>query len=593
MEKGERTPDKLLRDRLLLRVGISPDTHESFLFDDDFAPWKLRQQILGAVAKRQSKRAKNLLTEYRRLYVRPDQKDAVYRQLELQFCLSMEVQLLRFKGADDETLAKMFGKALSLSVPRIDESVRGRALCVQEVNLFLEYLRHRQPPDATRLLWEILEYIERSHLDDVSKARVYPKAICYLYIYGEKPIYSELQQAECGQAIRRCRAGIELLRRTGRMYHLWELLTLYGTFLKTLASSCAQKAPAKAEALKPMLSQNEVLLHALEVTFAQYGVPRETEDFCYLYIEKEVYCIGDLIRLRRTMAGLTRAQLCDGICSERTLMRLEQNQKRTYWHYVHQLFQRLNLAPEYCRHALVTDSQEAIDCLEEMRNRIHNREYDKTDILIQQIEKLVDMDIPSNRQIMMRHRALNELQKGAITKKEFCLKVIEALECTLPYKTAMCAGEKYLTNEELLCLQNIAMKSAETEESKRKYIQLFCETYRPYQSDGIVNCYINMYETIMDYVMSELGNLGKYKHSNEIGQTLITECLYMRRFYGIYRSIYNMLWNEDQQLKEGILSKRKCNPVEDLQYCIIFSEFCNRSYQADFYRRKLVSRKID
>ena len=47
----------------------------------------------------------------------------------------MEVQLLRFKGADDETLAKMFGKALSLSVPRIDESVRGRALCVQEVNL--------------------------------------------------------------------------------------------------------------------------------------------------------------------------------------------------------------------------------------------------------------------------------------------------------------------------------------------------------------------------------------------------------------------------------------------------------------------------
>ena len=85
MEKGERTPDKLLRDRLLLRVGVSPDTHESFLFGDDFAPWKLRQQILGAVAKRQSKRAKNLLTEYRRLYVRPDQKDAVYRQLELQF----------------------------------------------------------------------------------------------------------------------------------------------------------------------------------------------------------------------------------------------------------------------------------------------------------------------------------------------------------------------------------------------------------------------------------------------------------------------------------------------------------------------------
>ncbi len=575
MEKGERTPNKLLRDRLLLRVGVSPDTHESFLFGDDFAPWKLRQQILGAVSRRQSKRAEGLLDEYYKLYVRPSsQADAVYGRLALQFYLSMKAQLLRFEGAKEETLAEIFGEALALSVTRIDESVRGRALCVQEINLFLEYLRHHQPPDAARLFREILDYIECSHLDDVSRARVYPKAICYYYTYEVKSSCSTFTPADCGKAIRLCQAAIKLLRKTGRMYHLWELLTLYGRFLQALASFLDRESPARAAALKPMIAQNDERLLALAIVYDQCRVPRESEDFCYLYIEKEVYCIGDLIRLRRTMAGLSRAQLCKDICSERTLMRLENNQRRTYWHHVRQLFRRLNLAPEYCRTALVTDSQEAIDCLDEMRTCIHNRDHERTDDLIRRIEELVNMELPSNKQTMLRHRALNELQKGALTKKEFCSKVVEALECTLPYETAISAGKKYLTNEELLCIQNIAIESEETENVRKEAIQLFIETYQPYQNDEILNCYINMYETIMGYAMSELGNMGEYKRSDEISQTLMTECLYIRRFYGIYRSIYNMLWNEDQQLKEGILSKRRRNPVEDLQCCIVFLLLC-------------------
>lgn len=589
IEKGERTPDKLLRDRLLLRVGISPDTYESFLFGDDFAPWKLRQQIANAVAKRQNEQARLLLSDYHRLYVQATaETETVYERLEQQFCQSMEAQLLRYEGAADKKLAELFGKALTQTVPRIDESVRGRALCIQELNLFLEYIRHRHPSDAARRYLDILEYIKHSQLDDVSRARIYPKAIVYFYTYGMEPPSSMPKMADYSQAIRLCQAGIELLQQTGRMYHLWELLTLYETFLNALAASHVPKAPARAAALQPLLAQNEERLHALEVTYTQYGVPKETEDFCYLYIEKEVYCIGDVIRLRRTMLGLNRAQLCEGICSERTLLRLELNQKRTYWYNVRQLFERLKLAPEYCRTALVTDNPEAIDCLDKARKCIPNQDCEKADTLIQRIEELVDMSLPSNQQVVLRHRALNELEKGTITKKEFRLKVAEALEYTLPYQIAMAPGRKYLTNEEMLCIQNIA---TETEEHKKEYIHMFCEIYQPYADEGIVNCYINMYETIMGYVMSELGNIGEYKHSDKISCTLVTECLYMRRLYGVYKSIYNILWNEDQQLKKGILSKRKCNPVKDLQCCIVFSEFCHKSYRARFYKKKLASRE--
>lgn len=593
IEKEEREPDKAFKDRLLARVGISPDMYENFLFGDDYEPWKLRQQICGAVMKREEKRARELLKRYEEV-CRGAGMGKAGERLERQFVLSMEGQLRRLAGAPDEELAGIFEEALKLTVPGADKGIRGKALSVHELNLLTEYLRYRRPEDRTARYEELLDYIERSHLDVLSRARVYPKAVCYFCgsameegLSGEEETPNSIWKPDA--VIRLCNRSIGLLRKTGRMYCLWELLTIRGAALTKLARGLqGQGEERRAESLIPMREENEEWLRVIEHLYEEYGVSCRTEDFCYLYVEKEVYCIGDVIRIRRNMLGMSRRELCENICSEKTLGRLERNQLRTQRAIVLDLFDRLGLAAEYRRTELITDSLEAKERMDELRKSILNWECERTEELIKRIEELIPMEHPSNRQVMMRYRAVNEHQRGKLTDEKFCEEEIKALECTLPFEAAMSPGEKYMTNEEVLCIQNIASNSTEPREVRWKYIEILCGLYRFCEENGVIASFINMYEVVMEHVMSELGNMGEYARSDEISRTVITECLRMRRIYGIYKSIYNIMWNDAEQQKEGILIERKRNSLADLQNCITLCEFCRKKWQANFYSERLL-----
>ena len=124
IEAGTRTAGKALQDRLLCRLGISPDIYEHFLFEESYRQWKKRQQLLCAVTRRSAEEADRLLQEYRKEY-EYGAKTNVDRRLEQQFCLSMEAQILRNKtdysgarkdGAEQERLGDLFRKALVLTV---------------------------------------------------------------------------------------------------------------------------------------------------------------------------------------------------------------------------------------------------------------------------------------------------------------------------------------------------------------------------------------------------------------------------------------------------------------------------------------------
>ena len=50
IRKGERTPAKMMRDRLLGRLGISDERCEHFLNPEDYARWEERYRILRHIA---------------------------------------------------------------------------------------------------------------------------------------------------------------------------------------------------------------------------------------------------------------------------------------------------------------------------------------------------------------------------------------------------------------------------------------------------------------------------------------------------------------------------------------------------------------
>ena len=92
-------------------------------------------------------------------------------------------------------------------------------------------------------------------------------------------------------------------------------------------------------------------------------------EYCYLYVEKGVSCVSDVIRIRRKMLGMSVAKLSDGICTERTLRRIENRQSTSQMAIVTELFGRLGLSPELTRTDLVTEKPEARQLMEKFINK--------------------------------------------------------------------------------------------------------------------------------------------------------------------------------------------------------------------------------
>lgn len=604
IEAGTRAAGKVLQDRLLQRLGISPDVYECLLFQEDYIPWKMRQQLLYLTARGSREKAYRLLEEYREQYEVKAEKD-VDRRLERQFCLSMEAQLLQSgdvtevkgemwqkKKRQQEKAGNLFREALELTVNFPSEGISGKVCSVQELNLLLEWIQHERPQNWEEYYREILHQIADSRFDAVSRARIYPKAVYYLCRDGLALGNWGLEERAEGLAL--CEEAMDRLREAGRLYYLWEILGLSEGLAREIAvGQRAVGASGKAEEAEKKIQRWREQAEALEAVHREFGVPVETRDFCWLYVEKEVYCINDVVRIRREMLGITRKQLCDDgiLCSEKTLRRLEDGEKKIQKGILRELLGRLRLSAESRRTELVTSDPEAVKLMRKAWDQVDNWESEEADLLLGQLQERISLEIPSNRQAWLRCQAVNEIHKGTITGEQCVEKVREALECTLPWEAVMKPGKKYLTNEEISCILSMTCRKKGMDEEKMRQLAVLEEQYKTCEREKLIFCFINMYEIVMGGVASELGNMGEYDRSDAISRNIIRECLSQRRTFGVHGGIYGMTWNNVQRQKEGIPVRQQQNSEKNLRHCIIFSELGMEKHDVEFYRRKLQSGK--
>ena len=166
---GERSADKLLRERLLQRLGVSDTRNESFLYRDEYDAWKLRQQIVNHINREQYKQAEEFLEEYK-------SKAAMENKLEQQFCLVMEVQLWMAQGCAEEKIKKKIERALKLTVPHMDtKPLQQLVLSEQEMDLMLEYARYCHPERMAEYCEALLESVKRYMGHEYLRAKIFPK----------------------------------------------------------------------------------------------------------------------------------------------------------------------------------------------------------------------------------------------------------------------------------------------------------------------------------------------------------------------------------------------------------------------------------
>ena len=348
IENGEREVSKLVQDRLLGRLGVAPENFENMVYADEYGYWKARQEIISLIQHEKMDEADKLLEKMavqEKLFESGDAAENIDINLKLQFYMAMKAQIRCYNGAGDAELKKMYADASRLTVSRmkdrgsVKEFFSNRRLAVDEINLLLEYWRYVSPEIGKRFIRGAIEYIDKSLFDVLTKAKIYPKAVYYLCLLE---IRTGLQnEKKINQLMNLVTQAIEALRNCLRAFYLCELLDIKIELLRMNNKEDVSYWDSLIQDMEQdtLIDENYDKLYGNTDEFsaeAQYiwcrytrnvlgeiykrcGVREDTFEYSHIYVDREVYCIEDIIRIRRKMLNMSMYKLGDGICSERTI----------------------------------------------------------------------------------------------------------------------------------------------------------------------------------------------------------------------------------------------------------------------------------
>lgn len=445
-----------------------------------------------------------------------------------QFILAMWGEVLKQEGASKEKIAECYRKAVILTIPDAEKVwSEKRPLSVLEMNLLLE------------------------------------------------------TQTE---NLKICEKAIDKLRDAGRTYYLVELLEIEIQILETMPEDAVTEHLEKNETDK--INARE-LISVIKNLYAEYEVPAYMQDCTYFYQQKWIFSMKDVLRTRRAMFGLTQEQLCEGICSVKSLRRAEKGQTDMQRETLKKLLNRLGLSGQMQWSRLITSDREVIRMAEELADYINDRKFSVASKQLESLKSRIDLDIPQNKQYFLEKQALLEFEQGKVTREEFVKMEKEALECTLCAENLYRKENVYLTEREIICISN-SWKGMEGKQ-KRESINLILRLYDYYALNNGLSQAISVYEIVTEAAVNELGNNGEHVRAEEIDRKSIKASLSCRRVWDIHYKIYDILWNEKEIQKKNKEKNRNMEMTDGLMKCISISHYVKQPFYEKIYREKMIN----
>lgn len=445
-----------------------------------------------------------------------------------QFILAMWGEVLKQEGASKEKIAECYRKAVILTIPDAEKVwSEKRPLSVLEMNLLLE------------------------------------------------------TQTE---NLKICEKAIDKLRDAGRTYYLVELLEIEIQILETMPEDAVTEHLEKNGTDR--INAKE-LMSMIKNLYAEYEVPAYMQDCTYFYQQKWIFSMKDVLRTRREMFGLTQEQLCEGICSVKSLRRAEKGQTDMQRETLKKLLNRLGLSGQMQWSRLITSDREVIRMAEELADYINDRKFSVASKQLESLKSRIDLDIPQNKQYFLEKQALLEFEQGKVTREEFVKMEKEALECTLRAENLYRKENVYLTEREIICISN-SWKGME-EKEKRESINLILRLYDNYALNNGLSQAISVYEIVTEAAVNEIGNSGEHVRAEEIDRKSIKVSLSCRRVWDIHYKIYDILWNEKEIQKKNKEKKRNMEMTDGLMKCISISHYVKQPFYEKIYREKMIN----
>ncbi len=583
MERDETVPEKMIRNRIVARLGISREKYEDYLPPKEYERWMLRQDILKSIERKQFLQLEKQLAEY--------EKKAPDKSVERQFVAAMKFMILKMKDAPLWEQREMIEKAVKETVKMQGENFpKDLLLADQEINLLIEYvaLHGLGVNEKDVVEWrlreyrEIIAYIEDSQMDNLGKVKIYPKVVYYWMklnceYYKAHSLELPWEIVEYGLEI--CEKAVELLRDIRKLFYFMELLELRKVFCyEKLKYVIGQEAKELNELVETTVSWYEVLMGLYE----EYEVSAYMEHFCHLYWEMQSYPMGEVVQIRRKMMGMTKEDLSDDTCDLKSITRCEKKRVKTQKYTIRGVFPKVKLGVENVCGYVVTNDAEALELYDKITRYANIGDLEKLEDSLNQLEKRLRMDIPENKQAIDMFYDMLLWFKKMISDEEFYINSRSSLENTISLESIVNHEKRYLTQKELYCAYRSAM-GKEVKERER-YLMVLKAIFEEYQSADCITPYIREYEFIMTEISSWLGDVQRYDESNEISGRVIKECLIHRRIGVLGANCYHILWNNCKIMEKEIVGSK-----DSLKKCMYLFEIAKKKKLVMFLADKITN----
>ncbi len=598
--------DKLMMSRLLDRLGCRGARCDILLFGSEYDDWQERMDIVFAINDGETELAEKILEEYacRKIVQKNIDKMGCNERLEYQFVLMMQAYIMLGGRFDRTELIAKLQEAAVLTIPQgvdvaFDNGMK-IILSVQELDILLEYYyqhvcREIEEKNIKTVdyyigrIRKVIDYIlSADWFNALSKANILPKAVYYVMLSNQKKIRLNMDNEDelifiaeelksYGRWLSDYDNAIEALRNDGRTYYLAELCDMMDIIvsrMKRLLSEDVCKS-MKLDDIKNTADRcREMLLYIEKLT----GISRYTKSGMYMYFEPNVYRMEKAVADRRRLLGITQNQLAEGICTAKTIRRLEQGHCRPHGYNLYEILNRLELYSDFVLDEIVSYNAGDMELLEKVYDAIGMNETERAQELLQTLKANLDMEYTRNRQTIERLETNFAYGRREIELKVYLEKMKNIIGYSVKYEHVLKNPAVYLTSCETTILHN--MQNKQNEQDRLMYLYSIPSQYVRGE------LFIRKIEFCKTKFASDAGNRGEYEKSNSIFMDVIQKNTKLKRIYNIDRCIYGIWWNNNMQHKYSTEQSKEllniCIDISDFSKGYVYKQFFLKQYKINF-----------
>jgi len=472
VENGEREEDKFVLEALFQRLGKSTDHFETLVSAEEYQVFLMRNLIIKYLFDKDLQMVAMLLLEYH-------ENPAGQKSIHEQFFYQMRAVNYYLADGNKEICIQNLLYAIEITIPESKwerESWEGVFFCTQEMNLFLMlgclWLENEETDKAFGLLEKVRKQITGKITDEAERAKLFPKCA---WLLGE--LYYKQGQIE--KAYQICDQGKECLAKHGNLIVMDQLLGLEEICLKNLGREKERKTIQKE-------------LNAVEDLYrlADFEFPKERILRLLLTSEHdEIMISNETVRELRISHGLSQEELSEDICSRETLSRIESGKRSPNGKNMQAILDKMGERREKYYGYVVTEDSALLEKISLYKDSWYRKEREKACILLNEIEKGLDMSAPVNRQFIESNRLTERVDRKEIDYK----KAVLEMEKILKYTMKNFKGNIYRIpyREEFIILNCMALYnrySGNRAEAKRLYEQLL----KKYEESGTEDIHHNV-----------------------------------------------------------------------------------------------------